>query len=126
MNKDRYPFIVHALRMYEEGWTKLQIQKEYQVDPKTLTYWYAKYKEVSISNPFIHYLKGSYPRFLVDNIRLISNKQQCFYCYHISYKCLQTSVSWGMRVRFSSRIIPRLLQKSQSIASVWESSVMMR
>lgn len=46
MNKDRYPFIVHAIRMYEEGWTKSQIQKEFHVDHSTLNYWYAKYKEV--------------------------------------------------------------------------------
>ena len=31
--------------MYEEGWTKSQIQKEYHVDRVTLNYWYAKYKE---------------------------------------------------------------------------------
>ena len=46
MNKDRYPFIVHAIRMYEEGWTKSQIQKEFHVDRSTLNYWYAKYKKV--------------------------------------------------------------------------------
>ena len=46
MNKDRYPFIVHAIRMYEKGWTKSQIQKEFHVDRSTLNYWYAKYKEV--------------------------------------------------------------------------------
>ena len=46
MNKDRYPFIVHAIRMYEEGWTKSQIQKEYHVDSATFNYWYARYKEV--------------------------------------------------------------------------------
>lgn len=31
--------------MYEKGWTKSQIQKEYHVDHATLNYWYAKYKE---------------------------------------------------------------------------------
>lgn len=46
MNKDRYPFIVYAIRMYEEGWTKSQIKKEYHVDSATFNYWYARYKEV--------------------------------------------------------------------------------
>ena len=69
MNKDRYPFIVHAIRMYEEGWTKLQIQKEYHVDPNTLTYWYSKYKEVGDLSVFQNEPQSQVPED--DKIKIV-------------------------------------------------------
>lgn len=55
--------------MYEEGWTKLQIQKEYHVDPNTLTYWYSKYKEVGDLSVFQNEPQSQVPED--DKIKIV-------------------------------------------------------